>query len=222
MKKYIKSIAIPILAACLTLASQQAYGTLSFSSLGGSAIHFDGAGNFGFTPGGGSDQFQITTGGSAFGDLGNVSGSYAIGAVTISGGNQSAPVTGSGTLTIHDGLGSDLTGGITWVTISSSGTAGALNIGGVINLSTLAYSGTEADLLGLAASGSGIAVVSFTFIPGKTVTELKGGIFDATSYSGTLTSAAVPEPTTVIAGALLLLPFGASTLRILRRNRATV
>lgn len=30
---------------------------------------------------------------------------------------------------------------------------------------------------------------------------------------------AVPEPTTMIAGALLLLPFGASTLRILRKNR---
>jgi len=30
---------------------------------------------------------------------------------------------------------------------------------------------------------------------------------------------AVPEPTTIIAGALLLLPFGASTLRILRKNR---
>jgi hypothetical protein len=29
----------------------------------------------------------------------------------------------------------------------------------------------------------------------------------------------VPEPTTMIAGALLLLPLGASTLRILRRNR---
>jgi len=29
----------------------------------------------------------------------------------------------------------------------------------------------------------------------------------------------VPEPTTMIAGALLLLPFGASTLRFLRRNR---
>jgi hypothetical protein len=28
----------------------------------------------------------------------------------------------------------------------------------------------------------------------------------------------VPEPTTMIAGALLLLPFGASTLRILRRR----
>jgi len=30
----------------------------------------------------------------------------------------------------------------------------------------------------------------------------------------------VPEPTTMIAGALLLLPFGVSTLRVLRRNRA--
>jgi hypothetical protein len=29
----------------------------------------------------------------------------------------------------------------------------------------------------------------------------------------------VPEPTTVVAGALLLLPLGASTLRVLRRNR---
>jgi hypothetical protein len=35
------------------------------------------------------------------------------------------------------------------------------------------------------------------------------------SFNGT----PVPEPTTMIAGALLLLPFGASTLRILRRNR---
>jgi hypothetical protein len=31
---------------------------------------------------------------------------------------------------------------------------------------------------------------------------------------------AVPEPTTMIAGALLLLPFGASTLRLLRKTRA--
>jgi len=30
----------------------------------------------------------------------------------------------------------------------------------------------------------------------------------------------VPEPTTILAGALMLLPFGASTLRFVRRNRA--
>jgi|SRR6266480_1054645 len=32
----------------------------------------------------------------------------------------------------------------------------------------------------------------------------------------------VPEPTTMLAGAMLLLPFGASTLRVLRRNRVAV
>ena len=31
---------------------------------------------------------------------------------------------------------------------------------------------------------------------------------------------AVPEPTTMLASALLLLPFGASTIRFLRQNRA--
>jgi hypothetical protein len=36
---------------------------------------------------------------------------------------------------------------------------------------------------------------------------------------GTATLTAVPEPTTLISGALLLLPFGASTLRILRRRQ---
>lgn len=43
-------------------------------------------------------------------------------------------------------------------------------------------------------------------------------VIDGTVAS-TLDLAPVPEPTTMIAGALLLLPFGASTLRILRRNR---
>jgi hypothetical protein len=36
---------------------------------------------------------------------------------------------------------------------------------------------------------------------------------------GTSSLSAVPEPTTLIAGALTLLPFGASTLRILRRRQ---
>lgn len=39
--------------------------------------------------------------------------------------------------------------------------------------------------------------------------------FDNVAYSTT----PVPEPTTIIAGALLLLPFGASTIRFLRKNR---
>jgi hypothetical protein len=42
-----------------------------------------------------------------------------------------------------------------------------------------------------------------------------GGSIQGNGYFG-----AVPEPTTIFGGALLLLPFGASTLRLLRRNRA--
>ncbi len=46
----------------------------------------------------------------------------------------------------------------------------------------------------------------------------------ATGYASggvpTLPSPQVPEPTTLLAGALLLLPFGASTMRIFRKNRA--
>jgi len=44
-----------------------------------------------------------------------------------------------------------------------------------------------------------------------------GGAYNPQS-AGQATLAAVPEPATVFAGALLLLPFGASMLRVLRRK----
>jgi hypothetical protein len=44
---------------------------------------------------------------------------------------------------------------------------------------------------------------------------LLGGVADNTQGF-----VVVPEPTTLVAGALLLLPFGASTLRIVRKKRA--
>jgi len=57
-------------------------------------------------------------------------------------------------------------------------------------------------------------------------TPVGGGYYDTISTASvagtpvTLTLTAVPEPTTMVAGALLLLPFGASTLRVLRRRTA--
>ena len=39
-------------------------------------------------------------------------------------------------------------------------------------------------------------------------------------YVDDVSVTAVPEPTTMVAGALLLLPFGASTMRMLRRRTA--
>ena len=39
------------------------------------------------------------------------------------------------------------------------------------------------------------------------------------SFGASINISAVPEPTTMIAAALLLLPFGASALRMLRKSR---
>jgi hypothetical protein len=44
---------------------------------------------------------------------------------------------------------------------------------------------------------------------------------DPDYYGDWVPETPVPEPTTMLAGALLLLPFGASTLRMLRKGRAT-
>ena len=53
-----------------------------------------------------------------------------------------------------------------------------------------------------------------------TWTSLGDGWDKASDVNVDVYGTPVPEPTTMIAGALLLLPFGASTLRILRKGRA--
>jgi len=65
--------------------------------------------------------------------------------------------------------------------------------------------GSESDILAL--NGSGLSVV------GHVMDVATAGPNQITGY------AVVPEPTTVMAGALLLLPLGASAVRIFRRNR---
>ena len=78
------------------------------------------------------------------------------------------------------------------------------------------------DVIGFDWQGAGILPGSF----GEVVirTSLKSwsfttaSVIDGDTASGIATYA-VPEPTTVLAGALLLLPFGASTIRFLRKSR---
>jgi hypothetical protein len=59
--------------------------------------------------------------------------------------------------------------------------------------------------------------LAFTILDGNT--NINNGISEVSVSSVQQSFHQVPEPTTIIAGALLLLPFGASTLRILRKNR---
>jgi hypothetical protein len=70
----------------------------------------------------------------------------------------------------------------------------------------------------------GVNSSTWAFLDGtgtSAVNELEIVANSASPYlMDTLTYTPVPEPTTMVAGALLLLPFGASTLRILRRRTA--
>jgi len=182
----------------LSLSFQTKAITLDFQGLDGTVINFATNSTFGFTSTNGY-QFSISSVqggvGDSVGDNGFLSpgGAFAIGAITITGGLQSAPVTGTSTLHITDNATLDLTGTINRVSIATISVAGVLNLNGQVNLTAITYSGANSDLAALAAAGSGEDVVTFQFVPAKTLTQLTttGG---QTSYSGSITS--VPEPGT--------------------------
>ena len=211
-----------VLSATISRAS------LSFSSLGGSAVVFGPGSQFSIPGGisdswlpGGTAQWAITTPGTALGLNGAFGGGpWTYGAITTSGSEQYATVTTpGGTIAIYDGT-HLLTGNVNWVQVYTLGSEGGLNAGATINITGLTYSGSNTALEALLAGGGNGAVnLTFRFATPDSLTQLSSSGGTAGSYSGDLVAVPVPEPTTIIAGALLLLPLGASTLRILRRNR---
>lgn len=153
------------------------------------AVAFDGASDsFYFVPA--VHQFQITSvlggSGDSVGMSGNITASFLIGAVTVNGGIQTAPVSGAGTLTINDGV-TTLSAALVWGTISSFGIGGTMNHAGILNLSDISYGGSHADLIALAAPGVGTAVVTFEFNQETSLIQLKdfGG---QTSFMGSFNS----------------------------------
>ncbi len=189
------AIAIGLTALVLSCSSAAAGSLkLDFASITSSMIVFDGSGNFSFSNGAGGNQFEITSLGDAQNDLGAVSGSFAIGAITSQFGVQTAPVTGTGSLVIHDGLGNDLNASVFWDTIATFGTGGTINVQGVLNLTSIAYSGPETQLEDLSIIGTASDVVTFQFTPAKPLSLLKNGPITRTSYSGSITTQSQPCP----------------------------
>jgi hypothetical protein len=124
---------------------------------------------------------------------------------------QTAQVLGTGLLRIHDGVGSDLTALLTWDTVSTFGTGGIINVNGLLNLASISYTGLNVDLLAFAAPGVGTEVLSFQFIPGKSLTQLTAnGAVNRTSYSGSL-NAEPPAQSTPDGGSAFVL-FGVALL----------
>jgi hypothetical protein len=202
---------------CFALSFPAGAIVLNFANLPGTDVNF-GGGTFNFTSVNGY-QFNITTVNGGVGDSvalkGYLSpgGPFTIGIITTIGPEQTAPVTGASTLHITDASSTDLTGSIQWDNITTFGVGGILNLTGTINLTGIAYPGSNSDLTALASAGSAADVVTFQFVPAQTLTQLAttGG---ATSYSGSINATPVPEP-----GTLTLAGMGFLGLLALGRRR---
>jgi hypothetical protein len=208
-------------AAALLFSSALSFNAsaiiFNFSNLPGTDVTF-GGGAFAFTSVGGY-QFEITSVNGGVGDSVGLSGGispggpFAIGTITTIGAEQTAPVTGVGTLYVTDGASMNLLGTIQWNDITTFGVGGVLDLMGSINLTGITYGGANSDLSALAAAGSASDVVSFQFVPAETLTQLKNGSGE-TSYSGSIAAVVVPEP-----GTLTLAGLGLAGLAALRLRR---
>jgi hypothetical protein len=182
----------------LALSLQAKAITLNFQGLNGTVINFDTNSTFGFTSTNGY-QFSISSvSGGAMDSVGlngfvSPGGPFIIGTIQTFGSTETAPVTGSGTLHITDTNATDLTGTIQWDTITTVSGGAVTEITGELNLTAIAYSGANSDLLALKAAGTATDDITLHFSPAKTLTQLASG-GGQTAYSGTIF--AVPEPGT--------------------------
>ena len=200
-----KKVLIGLLALTLGVAAKAS--SFDYASTTQTGITFNGTGNFSFSPS--SDNFKVTDG-TAAGDLGEITGTYTIGAITTTAGVSTANVTGNGQFIIHDGAGHDFTANLVWDDIFQFGSGGGLNTAGSANLTGITYTGSNADLLALALRGTANNVLTFQFSPPESLTILaSGGSSLSTSFSGTVS---VPDGGTTVAllGCALV---GMATLR---------
>lgn len=172
--------------------------TVDYSNSSGSSINLDpadncgGAGTIGCFSFSAGNSIEITSG-SADGFAGGISGNFGVGAITPNGPIQTAPVSGTGVLSIFDGS-DTLTADLNWIDITSLGGGSTLNTWGSANLSNIQYGGTNNDLMILAGAGNGINTASFQFTSPTSLTELftNRTTVTSTSFSGSITEVPVP------------------------------
>jgi len=211
--------------------------TLDYSNISGSELVFnplDDCGGIGTVgcfeflpwlppPSTNPPNLQITssTTGSASGLFGTISGTFGVGPITGTGfipTVETATVSGTGTLTIYDGPNPVLTAVLTLENIFTFQAGGGINFAGATNLSSIAYGGTNADLLALANAngGNGLQTVSFQFDVPTSLHDLFDGTEETpTSFSGSISAVPIPAAVWLFGSGLLGL------LGISRKMKAT-
>ena len=131
----------------------------------------------------------------------------------------------AGTYTLVLGQDLNVNDTFTYDNLVSPGSAQFLNnvnqAGGLLWSTTGAASGTEINLWYNTPAEAATLAPFPQYYDVANAFGLWGydGSYEPQTY-GSATLTPVPEPTTVLSAALLLLPFGASTVRVLRRSRA--
>jgi len=207
--------------AALWAVAAQGSVVLNLASVPGSEMQFNAGsstfqfnvGNSPFFPQYSGDQWKVVSEGTgnasvddigAFGPMATTAHTigWQFGAISLFGGGlETAPVTSpSGTqISISDGNNGTLQGALNWGTIQTVQGNGAINASLVLNITGITYTGSgplnNSDFITLKNDTQASMVLSFSFAPGKSLTDLSTGTGTyTTSYSGSLTDANVPPP----------------------------
>lgn len=220
IKTFIAAAAVVVGVAASGFASAAMYKWEGSNDVGAS-IDFIGAPiNLVTFPNLGAFDFVITRSddGSLDGLKGLITTSgFNVGAITVLGGLEIAPVTGTGTVSIFDGT-DTLTADLQFDEISSFKNSVGLSYSTLVNLTNVLYSGTNAGLLAVRNSIDPALSIAATFVPNRPLTELltnnPGTI--TTSYAVAFSGQPVPEPSTV---ALLTVGLGVGGFSLARGRR---
>jgi PEP-CTERM motif len=181
----------------LTAADPAFAVTFDLATAPGASITFTGSDDsLTFNDNQNGDDFIITEGPST-GLTGTIDGNFTITSIQGFGSFETGLVAGSGTFTIDDGTGEELTADLSWNQIFTFGSIGGLNAGASVNLTNIVYEGTNQELSAMAASADGSLTASFQFESPQSLSQLTAtGNVQSTSFSGSVS--AVPEPGTLI------------------------